>query len=194
MAESETPAVENTATVEPIVLEPGGEAAYVEGESDYLPSEVWLLLALVVLFALVFKTAKKTVIGGLDARRDRIKNELEEARALHEEAKTALADMQRKQRDALKDAEEIIVHARTEAGRLHEQSLKQLDEQLARRERLAHERIAQAEAAAIAAVRNDAVRIAIDATEAVLTEQMAQKSNANPVLDKAISDLGNRLN
>lgn len=165
-----------------------------EVSGDYLPSEVWLLLALVVLFALVWKPLKKSVLGALDGRRDRIANELEEARSLHEEAKTALADMQRKQRDALKDAEEIIVHARTEAGRLHEQALTQLDEQLARRERQARERIAQAEAAAVAEVRNTAVTVAIDATEAVLASQMSQKSNANPMIDRAISELGTRLN
>lgn len=165
-----------------------------EASGDYLPSEVWLLLALVVLFALVWKPMKKSVLGALDGRRDRIANELEEARGLHEEAKAALADMQRKQRDALKDAEEIIVHARTEAGRLHEQSLAQLDEQLARRERQARERIAQAEAAAVAEVRNTAVTVAIDATEAVLASQMSQKSNANPMIDRAISELGTRLN
>src|SRR6056297_2813003 len=94
------------------VIEDGPDGSGAAASDEYLPSEVWLLLALVVLGALVWKQAKKTVLGALDKRRDRIAHELEEARSLHEEAKGALADMQRKQRDALKDAEEIIVHAR----------------------------------------------------------------------------------
>ena len=52
----------------------------------------------------------------LDDRADKIRQELEEAQRLREDAQATLASYQRRQRDALKEAEDIIAHAREEAG------------------------------------------------------------------------------
>jgi hypothetical protein len=56
------------------------------------------------------------MIGGmLDKRADGIKSELDEARALREEAQTLLASYERKQREVAEQSERIVAQARTDA-------------------------------------------------------------------------------
>ena len=106
-------------------------------------------LALVTFFGLlmymgVFKTIAKT----LDDRAEGIRNELDDAKRLREEAAEMLASYQRKQREAEAEAEAIIAQAKSEAKILKEESRKELTERLERRTAMAEQRIAQAEAQA----------------------------------------------
>ena len=57
--------------------------------------ELILLACLVVLIVLIWKPVKKAVVGALDGRAEKIRNELDEAQRLHEEAKSLLAKYQR---------------------------------------------------------------------------------------------------
>ncbi|HIF08731.1 MAG TPA: hypothetical protein EYQ81_02040, partial [Sneathiellales bacterium] len=84
----------------------------------------WVAMAFVGLVgvALYYKLPG-TVAAILDKRADDIRKELDEARALREEAQSLLASYQRKQRDAVSEADEIIDHAA--ARDLHGQVLKQ---------------------------------------------------------------------
>ena len=157
-----------------------------------LPTEVWLVVALLVLFAIAYRTAKKAIVGALDARSARIKTELDEAQRLREEAQSALAGFQRRQRDAMTEAEAIIAHAREDAERVRQQALADLEQLLKRREKLAMDRIAQAEANAAAEVRNIAVDVAIAASRQLIADSLDQKK-AQALIDEAIADLPKRL-
>ena len=157
-----------------------------------IPAEILLLAALLVLVVIVFKPAKRAILGALDQRADRIREELEEAQRLREEAQAALANFQRRQRDAMGEAEEIIAHARAEADRLREHATEELEATLKRREAMAMDRIAQAEAAATAEVRGVAVDVAISAAREVIAGQL-DKTKANALVDDAIKDLPNKL-
>ncbi len=185
--EGEAEAPETTETVG--VEDDHGEAA---DDHAAIATEVWLVLALVALIAIAFRPAKRAILGALDSRADRIREELEEAQRLREEAQAALANFQRRQRDALGEAEEIIAHARAEADRLREHAAEDLEATLKRREAMAMDRIAQAEAAATAEVRGVAVDVAISAAREVIGGQL-DKTKANALVDEAIKDLPNKL-
>lgn len=162
------------------------------GGGFYIPTEVFLLVALAILFALAWKPAKSAVLSALDGRADRIRNELEEAQRLREEAQAALASIQRRQREAMQEAEEIIAHARVEATRLRKEAIDDLEAAMERRERLAEQRIAQAEAAAVAEVRNTAIDVAI-ATAGNLMASGIDAGKHGALIDRSISDLADRL-
>lgn len=161
-------------------------------EHTGIGAEVWLVLALVVLIAIAYRPAKRAILGALDGRAGRIRDELEEAQRLREEAQAALANFQRRQRDALGEAEEIIAHAKVEADRLRDHAAADLEETLRRREAMAIDRIAQAESAATAEVRGVAVDVAIAAAREVIGAQL-DKSRADTLVDESIKDLPNRL-
>lgn len=154
--------------------------------------EFWVFVAFVIFVALVWRKALGFIGGALDARALRIKKQLEEAQALREEAQHLLAEYQRKQRDAVKEAEEILARAREEAERLRQESQAALEAAVRRRERMAMDKIAQAEAQALAEVRNRAVDLAVLATRRLLAEGLDGQRRA-ALLDAAIAEIERKL-
>ncbi|MDP7548766.1 MAG: ATP F0F1 synthase subunit B [Alphaproteobacteria bacterium] len=129
----------------------------------------------------------------LDDRAEKISDELDQARQLREEAQALLANYERKQRDALTEAEEIIARARDEALREADIAAKKLDQTIARRQQAALEKIALAETQAEAEVREAAIDIAITAATAIVAGQV-QGDRADALIDAATADLGRHLN
>lgn len=152
----------------------------------------WVALAFVCFIALVFKPISKFATSALDSRAEKIKAELDEAEKLRNEAQDLLAQYQRKQRDASKEAEEIIQHAKDEAERLDREGRARLEAALERREKLAMDRIQLAEQQAVERVRNQAIAIAIAAAESVLADSLS-KDKANDLIDGAISGISDKL-
>jgi F-type H+-transporting ATPase subunit b len=154
--------------------------------------EFWVLVAVVVFVILVWKPGKRAIIGALDSRAERIRQELEAARNLREEAQQALAAYQRRQQEGAAEAQAIITHAKEEAERIAAQSLRDLETTLSRRQQLAQERIAQEEAKAIAEIRAIAVDVAIAASRQVIAASLDERRGA-ALIDDAIAALPRQL-
>ena len=152
----------------------------------------WTLVAFVIFVLAVFRPVKKAVLSGLDARIEQVRNEVEEAQKLREEAQALLASYQRKQRKAAEEAEAIANRAREIAEHHRTEAQKDLEAMLARQEALAIEKIAQAEAAAVQEVRDLAIDLAITATEKILTDKVAGDLS-NTLVDNAIQELPQKL-
>jgi F-type H+-transporting ATPase subunit b len=171
-------------------------AATAEAGAHDLPlwqqPEVWLAVAFGIFVGLLAKPLWTRITGGLDGRAERIKADLDEARQLREEAQAALANYQRKQRDAAKEADEILKHAEEEAARLTAEAEKNLGETLKRREALAKDKIAQAEARAIEEVKDEAVEVALAATRQIITERL-DAAKAEQLIDDAVAELPEKL-
>lgn len=178
-----------TLALTPAIAWAADDAEAAEG----IPAEIWLILALVVLIAIAFRPAKKAILEGLDGRAEKIRKELDEAQHLREEAKTALANIQRKHRDAMQEAEQITAHAKDEAERMVKQAEEDLAASLKRREVAAFERLAQAEAKAVAEVRATAVEAAVRATASLMGSQL-DAAKQGDLIDQAIAELPQRLN
>ena len=154
----------------------------------------WVGAAFVLFVGiLVYLKVPGMLTGALDERAKKISDDLDQARELREEAQVLLATYQRKQRDALKEAEEIIAHAKEEAMREAEQAEKKLEEAIARRQQAALNKIALAEAQAEYEVRDTAIEIAIAAATAVVAQQV-RGDRADALVDTAIQDLRRYLN
>jgi F-type H+-transporting ATPase subunit b len=162
-------------------------------EAFYLTPEFWVAVSFVLFVALVARKVWKILTTALDARSARIAQNIEEAKQLRAEAQSALAEIQRKQREALKDAQSIVEMAKAEAERLRKRSEEELAASLVLRERQAMDRIAQAEKQATAEVRNMAVDVAIAAARQVLQQQI-DPAKANELVDQAITQLPQRMN
>ena len=167
-------------------------AAVAHAEPFYLGAEFWLAIAFMLFVAAVAKPVARMVVGALDARSAKIQGELDEAEHLREEAQTLLATYERKQRDAVKEAEDILAHAEAEARRLAETAAQDLTEALKRREQLALDKIAQAEAQAIAEVRDAAVDLALKTTRELIARNLDDK-RAQALIDGAIKELPQKL-
>jgi F-type H+-transporting ATPase subunit b len=155
--------------------------------------ETWVAIAFIIFVALAGKPLVRGIGKTLDARAARIKAELDEARALRDEAQKLLADYQKKQQEAMRDAEAIVRQARGEAERLKTEAAANLDAAFARREKMAMDKIAQAEAQAIADVRNHAIDVAVAAAEQLLKSK-TDAQRGERLIDSAIGELERKLN
>ncbi len=155
--------------------------------------EFWVAVAFVLVVVLIFRPVVKGVTATLDARAAGIRVQIEEAGKLREDAQALLAEYQKKQRDAMSEAEKIISQARAEAARLKIDAEKDLEGAIERRKQQALDRIAQSEAQAVAQVRNTAVDVALAAAEKLIQSSL-DPAKKQALADKAIAELPGRLN
>ena len=155
-------------------------------------STFWTAVGFVIFVLIVVWKLRGTIADAANARGNAIREELETAEKLKEEAQAALAELQKKQRDANQQAEAIVSNAKSEVEALKVNAQKTLEETLARREQQAKDKIAQAEQAAINEVRNLAVDMAMTASREILTEQLSGKAG-DALQDAAIEGLADKL-
>lgn len=153
---------------------------------------VVLIAFLVFIGILIYMGVPKKLAGMLDARAAQIKADLDEARALREEAKSILASYERKQKEVAEQTDRIIASAREEAMAAAAQAKADLKTAIARRLASAEDQIASAEASALRAVREQAVSLAVAAAGDVLSKQMTAEA-AKASIDAAIEQVDAKL-
>lgn len=154
---------------------------------------VWATIGLLIFIGIaIYFGVPKMITAAIDARIKKIENELNEAEALRAEAKALLADYQARRENAEKEAEDIVAAAREEAFRLTAEAKASLEQMIARRTKAVEDKIAQAEAQAVAEVRSRSADVAVEAARVLLTQQMAEKGDV--LVAQAIKDVGERLN
>ena len=150
-------------------------------------------LAFIVFIGIILWAKAPAKIGGmLDARAAQIKAELDEAKALREEARGLLASYEKKQKDVAEQAARIVASAKEEAQAAAVQAKEDLKVSIARRLAAAEEQIAAAEASAIREVRERAIAVAVAAAGDVLSKQMTAEG-ASASIDAAIGQVAAKL-
>ena len=157
-------------------------------------AEFWVAVAFVIFIGVLgYFRVHKLLLKSIDDRRERIKAEFDEARRLKAEAEALLATYRRKQQEAEHEAQAIVAGARTEAERLAAEAEAKIEEFVVRRTKMAENKIAQAEAQALADVRSAAAEVAVAAAKTILTRTVKDKI-ADNLLAKGIEDFKGKLN
>jgi len=156
--------------------------------TNFVVSIAFVLFILVLLYLGVPKIVAKM----LDKRAEDIRTEIDDARALQEEAKTVLASYERKRKEVAEHSKAIVAQAKAEAETAAEQAKADLKVTIARRLAAAEDQIKSAQDAAVREVKDKAVAVAIAAAGDVIAKGMAAK-DANSLIDAAISDVGAKL-
>ncbi|MCH9808810.1 MAG: F0F1 ATP synthase subunit B [Alphaproteobacteria bacterium] len=156
--------------------------------------EYWVLLSFLIFVGLLLYMGVPGLMAkGLDDRAERIRHELDEARRLREEAQALLTEYQKKAREAEDEAKGIIDQARKDAEVMEKETEVKLQESLARRTKLAEEKIARAEAQAVSEVKASAIDAAVAASEKIVSSKVSGDKAGN-LIEQSIKSLGNRLN
>jgi F-type H+-transporting ATPase subunit b len=179
-----------TATIE----QPADHGAEAEhgGGSLLTNPELWVVVGFFIFLAYVGPKVWKMIVTGLDQRSIRIKGQLDEAQKLRDEAQALLNEYQRRQKEAAQEAEAIVSAARESAAHHTKDAMAALEASMARREKQALEKIAQAEAHATAEVRREAVEVATAATRKLL-QQALTDDRATALVDQSIKELDRKL-
>jgi len=161
---------------------------------DITQPEFWVAIAFLILMGVFFWLGvHRTVLTALDHRAQRIKAEIDEARRLKEEAAKLLADYQARRASAEREAQEIVTNARAEAERVAAEAKTRMEDFVARRTKTAENKIALAEAQALADVRAAAAEAAVAAASTVLS-QSVKGPVADDLLAKGIAEVKAKLN
>lgn len=150
-------------------------------------------LSFVIFVAiLVYFKVPGLLTGWLDARSAGIQSELDEARALREEAQSLLASYERKQADVKAQADRIVAKAKEDAAAAADKAKADLKFSIERRMTAAEEQIASAQARAIKDVRDQAAAVAVKAAQSVIAANMTS-ADGSAMLDAAISEVDAKL-
>ncbi|MCT4554825.1 MAG: F0F1 ATP synthase subunit B [Pelagimonas sp.] len=152
-----------------------------------------VLLGFLLFIAVLVYFKVPGMLGGmLDKRAQGIRDELDEAKSLREEAQTLLASYERKALEVQEQADRIVAHAKDEAKAAAEQAKVDLKASIERRVLAAEGQIASAEAQAVKEVRDRAAAVAVAAAREVLAGQMTAAA-AGKSIDDAIAEVGAKL-
>ncbi|MCV3242777.1 F0F1 ATP synthase subunit B [Mesorhizobium sp. ZC-5] len=154
----------------------------------------WAFVALIIFLGIIFYMKVPGMITkSLDERASKIRNELDEARRLREEAQQLLAEYQRKRKEAEQEAGDIVAAAKREADQLVVEAQKKTEEYVARRTALAEQKIGQAERDAVNEVRASAVDIAVEAARKLLGDKVDAKTGAE-LFKSSLQEVKAKLN
>lgn len=153
---------------------------------------VVLLAFLIFVGVLVYFKVPALIGGLLDKRAAGIKSELDQARALHDEARSILASYERKQKEVLEQADRIVETAKREALAAAEQAKADLKAAIKRRLAAAEDQIASAEASAVREVRDRAVSVAVAAAGDLIAAKMSA-AEKNKLIEASIGEVETRL-
>ena len=157
-------------------------------------AEFWVAVSFFLFLALLFYFGVHKKLGkALDARAAAIAKEIEEAKALREEAEKVLADYRAKQKGAAKEAAAIVTLAGKEAEAMAAETSRAMKEQFNRRMKQAEDKIARAETEAVREVRAAAADAAVAAAQMVIADKLTAET-ADKLITDGIDALKAKLN
>ena len=152
-----------------------------------------VLIAFVIFVGiLVYMKVPGKVGEMLDGRATSIQSELNEAKALREEAQALLASYERKQKEVQEQADRIVASAKDEATAAAAAEKEEIATSITRRLTAAEEQIVSAQNSAVKEVRDQAIAVAVGAAKDVIAKQMDAKS-AGSLIDESINTVAEKL-
>jgi len=157
-------------------------------ESLWADPRFWVGIAFFIFFAIFGRKIFGGLLAQLDKRALAIRHELDEASRLRQEAEAMLAEATAQREAAMHDAQAMLEQAHTEAGGVGEAARADAASAATRREKMAMDRIAAAEKAAVTDVRLAAAELSGRAAERVLAEGFSADADQQ-LIDRAIQAL-----
>ncbi len=155
-------------------------------------TNLWVGFSFLIFAYIVWSKGKDAFTSLLDSRINTIKQEIETAENLRTEAQELLAQYQRKHRNAVQEAAEIVANAEKHAEVIRKDAEAELKVQMKRREKQLEERIERMKSTAIAQIQQHAANLAINATREIIAEKLDKKANEN-LVDQSIKNLSKNI-
>ena len=155
----------------------------------YFDETAWVAIAFLLFFVLVWKKGKKAILSLLDERSLLIEKELNEAKALKEEALEELRLALQNQKNVSDEAENLIKNAKQTAKKIQEEANLKSLEMIKRKEEQAKQKILSLEAEAIKNIKEITSSIVIESSKTYMKQKLYNKENINLNIKIVISFL-----
>lgn len=167
-----------------------GVVPHTDPKAVGMDATAWVSLAMLIFIVILIVKKVPSLIGGaLDGRISQIKAQLEEASRLRAEAEALKAEYEVKLAAAAGEADAMRKSAEHEAETLLEDAKINAVALVARRQKMAEDKIGAAERAAIAGIRTRAVTAATNAAATLIAQGHDAKADKT-LVDDAIKGLG----
>lgn len=138
---------------------------------------IWVTISFVLFVALAYKKGKQSVVSSLDAKIEKIKTDIDTAESLRIEAQELLAQYQRQQREADKEAKALIDTAKKQAEVIKSDAEAVMAETQKNREAWLEERVKRMEDDAIAQIQAQIADLSVKASGEILVSEIDQKTH-----------------
>jgi F-type H+-transporting ATPase subunit b len=150
---------------------------------------LWAAIAFVLVFALLAWKAWPAIKAGLQARQDRIREDLAKAESARTEAETSLEDYKRQLADARNDASQIIEEARLQAEGVRQERIAAVETEIAELRTRAAEDIRLATARAMDDLQSKVTELSIELAEKVV-ERNLDRQTQTALIESYINQVG----
>jgi F-type H+-transporting ATPase subunit b len=158
----------------------------------FLTPPVAISLAIIAVIAIMIWKKVPAAIGrALDDRIVLIRDQLAEAEALRKEAEALKAEYKKKSKSAEKDAAALLVRAKHEADEIIAKAKSDAEALIERRGRMAEDKIAAEERAAVGQMRAIAADAAANAAAKIIAERHDPKIDEQ-LVNQAIGEIAGR--
>ena len=157
--------------------------------SVWPPQLIWMAICFVALYFLMARVALPRISDVLEEREFKIGDALRRAEGLKHDAEDAAAAYEQTMADARAKAQEELRGVRERVAAQAAKRHAELNEQLASEVGAAEQRIAEAQEAAVASIRDMAIDAAAMATERLIGDKVDTTSVSSAV-DKAMKGAG----
>lgn len=137
----------------------------------------WVVLSFTLFAVLALKFGAGKFAAMLDGRIAAIRDDIETAKKLRAEAQDLLSKYEQKQKDAAREADEILASAKSAADLIRKDAEKDLNDLIARKESHLAERLARMEETAKAEIQAYAAELAVKATTEIISSKLDQAAN-----------------
>ena len=163
------------------VLEDGGEPEDChEAPNPILPETneiIWGSVGFAIVFGFIYWKGLPAIKGGMNARTERIRNDLDSAEAVKAEADSVLADYRAQLAEAKTESSRIIEEARQQAEAMKRELAARADAEIAEMRQKTAADIEAAKVQAIADLRGEVTALAIGAAEQVIERNLDDAAN-----------------
>ena len=162
-------------------------------EIDFSDPQIWVAISFILFFLLFGKIILRKFTEFLDNKILEIKNEIDEAKKLHSDAKELLALETKKVQDLDLVIKEIIDSSKNKSYEILRENTKKIEAQIELLEKDATEKIKVIENQAIKEIRLDIVSKASSVAEKVLKDKLSE-SNQHVIMQDSIEQTKKILN
>ncbi len=154
--------------------------------------KVWLTFSFLIFVWIVYSKGKGFIVSALDKKIDAIRTEFSEAENMRIEAQELLAQYQRKQNEANKEADQIIAHAKAHADEIVKSAEKDLLALVKRRERQLEDKLLHMRVSAENEIRQRATGLVLEATKHII-EQTISSDHEKKLLKSSLDQIPSQI-
>ena len=153
----------------------------------------WVAIGFILfILLLIYFKIPNQIIKILDDRSKKIKDELDEAKRLREEAQTILSEFQKKNTEAEQTAKTIIDNAKKLAKNYEKEAKEKFDQNVVRKKKLLDEKLNRLESDAINQIKDNITDIVLETVKSSVKGSNIKPKVSQDIIDQGIEQIGKK--